>query len=125
MQLNHLDLTVPDVRREAAFFERCFGFELLEIRGNDGMAILRGDGGVVLVLTRAPADGPQDAAALYPKSFHVGFLVASEEAVHAARAALEAAGASELGEPSRMRGHLVLYGRSPGGLLIEVGYRPG
>jgi catechol 2,3-dioxygenase-like lactoylglutathione lyase family enzyme len=52
MQLNHLDLPVPDVAATAAFFTDHLGFTLLDMRGNAGLAVLQGDGGFVLVLTR-------------------------------------------------------------------------
>ena len=52
MQLNHIDLPVPDVAAATAFFVDGFGFTLAEQRGKDGMAILTRPG-MVLVLTRA------------------------------------------------------------------------
>ncbi len=52
MQLNHLDLSVPDVALARSFFETAFGFTHLATKGNDGMAILQGDGDFILVLTR-------------------------------------------------------------------------
>ena len=120
MQLNHLDLSVPDVPAAVSFFETAFGFTLLKTKGNDGMAILRGDGGVVLVLTRAaPTPSP-----LYPKTFHIGFLLPSEAAVWDAFQRMQTAGIELPQEPQTMRGSLLFYCQAPGGLLVEVGHRP-
>ena len=121
MRLNHLDLSVPDVAQAIPFFEKAFGFQHLETKGNAGMAILEGEGGFVLVLTRAaPAEHPP-----YPKSFHIGFLVASEQEVHAAFERIGAAGV-DLPEPPRaMRGRLMFYVRGPGNILVEISHRPG
>ena len=116
MHLNHLDLSVPDVAAAVAFFESAFGFCLLQTKGRDGMAILRGDAGFVLVLTRA-------AEAVYPKTFHIGFLEASEDAVHAAYARMTAAGIDVPSPPARMRDVLGFYCQVPGGILVEVSCR--
>ena len=116
MHLNHLDLSVPDVAAAAAFFADGFGFRIIEERGNHGMAILQGEHAFVLVLTRCAA--PQ-----YPKTFHIGFLLPSEEAVTQAYEKLRAAGVEVPAPPARMRGALLFYCRVPGGILVEVGYR--
>jgi lactoylglutathione lyase len=115
MQLNHLDLSVPDVGA-AAFFVAGFGFCVLEQRGNGGMAILRGEGGFLLVLTRCPE--PQ-----YPKTFHIGFLLPSEHAVTRAYEDLRAAGIDLPAAPAEMRGAFLFYCRVPGGILLEVAHR--
>jgi len=120
MQLNHLDLSVPDVAAAASFFQAAFGFTLLKTKGSDGMAILRGDGGVVLVLTRAaPVDHP-----LYPKTFHIGFLLPTGEAVWDAYERVRSTGTELPHAPQAVRGSLTFYCHAPGGLLVEVGHRP-
>ena len=116
MQLNHLDLSVPDVAATAAFFVAGFGFHVLEERGNHGMAILRGEDGFILVLTRCAE--PQ-----YPTSFHIGFLLPSEAAVIQAHLRLLAAGVDVPAPPARMRGALLFYCRAPGGVLVEIAHR--
>jgi lactoylglutathione lyase len=120
MQLNHLDLSVPDVARAAAFFEQGFGFRLVQTKGQDGMAVLAGGGGFTLVLTRATEPA-------YPKTFHIGFLLPSEQAVRDAYdriQALDGSDATPPGPPRQMRGGLLFYCRVPGGILVEVGHRP-
>lgn len=121
MRLNHLDLSVPDVAAAVPFFEQALGFRLLETKGNAGMAILEGDGGFVLVLTRAPDTGQP----LYPKTFHIGFLVASEQAVHEAFERIGRAGIELPDPPAPMRGSLMFYLRGPGNILVEISHRPG
>jgi catechol 2,3-dioxygenase-like lactoylglutathione lyase family enzyme len=120
MHLNHLDLSVPDVALAASFFRTAFGFADIQTKGNGGMAILKGSGGFELVLTRAqPTDRP-----LYPKTFHIGFLVSSEQEVKDAYLRLTAAG-TELPHPPRVvRGSLMFYCHAPGGVLVEVSHRP-
>ena len=119
MQLNHLDLSVPDVAAAATFFEVAFGFTLQQTKGNDGMAILHGEGGFVLVLTRVKDAGEP----MYPKTFHIGFLLPSEQAVMSAHARMLDAGI-ELAQPPRvMRGSLMFYCHVPGGILVEVSHR--
>lgn len=124
MQLNHLDLSVPDVAATATFFEAAFGFTLLKTKGNAGMAILRGDGGVVVVLTRAaPVDHPPQPP--YPKTFHIGFLVSSEAEVWTAWERVRSTGIEVPHEPQAVRGSLTFYFHAPGGIMVEVGRRPG
>ena len=119
MQLNHLDLPVPDVAATAAFFTSHFGFRLCETRGNNGFALLEGGGGFILVLTRRRAEGVQT----FPDTFHIGFLVESEVAVHALHACLLAAGVAELPPVSFQRGATLFYVHAPGGVLVEVSHR--
>lgn len=116
MQLNHLDLSVPDVAAASAFLSRHFGFTLLQTKGNHGMAVLAGDGGVVLVLTR-------HAEPSYPKTFHIGFLVGDAAAVSAKHAELEAAGVNGLSPLQEMRGGPGFYCRTDWGILLEVAHR--
>ncbi|SFG22125.1 Catechol 2,3-dioxygenase [Duganella sp. CF458] len=116
MQLNHLDLSVPDVAAACAFLTRHFGFALLQTKGNHGMAILAGEGGVVLVLTRHEEPS-------YPKTFHIGFLVDDAGKVGAKHAELQAAGVTGLSPVQEMRGGPGFYCRSDWGILLEVAQR--
>lgn len=122
MQLNHLHLSVTDVNACAAFLVAHFDFTLLEARGNNGLAVLRGEKDTVLVLMRLPADVDPETA--YPKMFHVGFLVADASTVGEKHAELVRHGATGLSDVQMERGALRFYIRIPGGLLIEVGHDP-
>lgn len=120
MRLNHLDLPVPDVAATAAFFTEYLGFRQLDMRGKDALAILQDESGFVLVLNRAPAAEPLQ----FPGWFHIGFLLESDEAVHATHARLQRAGLADLpAAPSVMRGALLFYFHAPGGIMVEVSHR--
>jgi catechol 2,3-dioxygenase-like lactoylglutathione lyase family enzyme len=115
MQLNHLDLSVPDLDAAAAFFEQGFGFK--PVNRFDDMRILVGDGPFVLALTRS-------AEPRYPASFHIGFLQASRQGVTEAHQRLLAAGIEVAGPPAEQHGAFLFYCRVPGGTLVEIAYRP-
>lgn len=117
MQLNHLDLQVPDVIAAAAFFERHFQFEVHGNRSSPAIAILSGEGGFTLVFQRRrEADGP------YPEGFHVGFLVGDEAAVREKHAAITAAGVESGPVTVNNRG-VMFYCKAPGDVLVEVSCR--
>ena len=117
MQLNHIDLQVPDVQEAASFFERWFGFEHTSNRGSPAIAILRGEGGFSLVLQRR---APEEK---YPEGFHIGFLVEDEaEVLQFHRRAREAA--LTISDVQKNNRGTLTYLRGPGEILIEVSYRP-
>lgn len=116
MRLNHIDLCIPDVAAAAAFFEKGFGFKVLNVVGEHEMAVLRGADGFVVVLTR-------EAAPAYPNAFHIGFLQESREAVGRAYEQLLEAGIEVPSPPSERYGALVFYCRIPGGVPVEISYR--
>jgi catechol 2,3-dioxygenase-like lactoylglutathione lyase family enzyme len=112
MRLNHLDLPVPDLPAARDYFLQGFGFTLL--RDGADMAILRGDDGFILVLNQG--------AGAYPDGFHIGFLQASDDAVHAVHARLAAAGIAAPA-PEVRYGCLQFWCAAPGGVTIEVSHR--
>lgn len=122
MQLNHLHICVPDVAAVASFFVHHFGFELRDMRGNHGFAVLTDGHGFVLALMRLPATVPPEQA--YPPMFHAGFLVNDETLLEKSHASLLAEGCETSGI-EHMRGSRRFYCKAPGGLLIEVGHEPG
>ena len=67
MQLNHIDLQVPDVQEAAAFFERWFGFELTSNRDSPAIAILRGEGDFTLVLQRRSSSSVRKQPSQYTR----------------------------------------------------------
>lgn len=117
MQLNHLDLSVPDLAAAVAFFDNGFGFKLVNSFGDD-MRIMVGEGRFVLALTRCAE--PQ-----YPKAFHIGFLQPSAAAVTDAYQRLLAAGIEVRSPPAQLYGAFLFHCRVPGGVPVEVSYRPG
>ncbi|MBN8614228.1 MAG: VOC family protein [Deltaproteobacteria bacterium] len=113
MQLNHLDLQVQDIQRTTRFFER-FGFTVTSNAKSPAIAILRGEGGFVLVLQRA--EGVQ-----YPEDFHLGFLVPDRDTVTRMHTELTAAGEHVSPLEDDARGYRT-YCRHDG-LLVEVSCR--
>jgi catechol 2,3-dioxygenase-like lactoylglutathione lyase family enzyme len=117
MQLNHLDLAVPDLAAAVAFFEHGFGFKVVNSFGDD-LRILLGEGRFVLALTRC-------AEPRYPESFHIGFLQPSADAVTEAYQRLRDAGIAVASAPASSHGAFLFHCRAPGGVLVEVSWRPG
>lgn len=116
MQLNHIDLSVPDLDAAVAFFENGFGFKV--IKCFDDMRILAGDGPFMLALT-------QCAEPRYPESFHIGFLQASPEAVTETYQRLLASGIAVLAPPASLYGAFIFHALAPGGIRVEIAWRPG
>jgi catechol 2,3-dioxygenase-like lactoylglutathione lyase family enzyme len=117
MLLNHIDLQVPDVQETAAFFERWLGFTHTTSRTSPAIAILRGEGGFVLVLQRR---GEGEA---YPEGFHVGCVVDGEETVVDFHRRVSEAGVAISPITRNNRGTMT-YCHAPGGVLVEVSCRP-
>jgi catechol 2,3-dioxygenase-like lactoylglutathione lyase family enzyme len=120
MRLNHIDLPVRDIAQTRAFFEAHLGFVHVQTLGQDGLAILRDESGLVLVLSR----WPKDPRAAYPGGFHIGFLLESEAAVQARYDDMLSAGVNLPSPPDHRRGGFQFYFEAPGPILVEVGYRP-
>lgn len=119
MRLNHLDLAVPDIAAAREFFETHLGFIHQQTLGQDGLSILRDDGGLVLVLSRLQKRGAQ----AYPDGFHIGFHLESEAAVQELYERMTGAGVEIPAPPSVQRGALGFYFTAPGEILVEVAYR--
>ena len=119
MRLNHIDLAVPDIAAARDFFETHLGFTHQQTLGQNGLSILRDEGGLVLVLSRLQRKGAQ----AYPDGFHIGFLQESEAAVHGLYERMTEAGVDIPDSPRIQRGALGFYFTAPGDILVEVSYR--
>jgi catechol 2,3-dioxygenase-like lactoylglutathione lyase family enzyme len=119
MRLNHLDLPVPDVAETRRFFEQWFGFKLERTLGQDGLSILRDEGGLLLVLSRRLRRGSQE----FPETFHIGFYLQSVDAVQMLYQQLSDAGVAAE-PPTERRGAFSFYVAAPGGVLVEIAHRP-
>ena len=117
MKLNHLNLTVSDVRAAATFLETYFGMR--SMGGNAGMRFLTDDAaewGFVLTLMKAS----QATRVTYPGQFHIGFFVADAAQVDAINQRLRDAGYAV--ERPEHNGHAYgFYVEAPGGFTIELG----
>src|SRR5262245_47835167 len=113
MKLNHLNLTVTDVRAAAEFLERYFG--LRSRGGNAGMAFLSDDDGFVLTLMKAG----KTSQVMYPGNFHIGFFVGSEERVDEVNRRLKDDG-YDVAPPERHHAY-TFYVAAPGGFTVELG----
>ncbi len=115
MKLNHINLPVEDIAASRDFLAKYFGMETVMERGKNVMAILRDEGGMVLILSHFAKEGE----ILYHKDFHVGFFLDSREEVDAIHARMAADGI-EAAPPKKMPGRWAFYVDAPGGFIAEV-----
>lgn len=125
MRLNHLDLHVPDVAATRDVLVAAFGLIEVETRGANGLAILRDDAGLELVISQ-PIEkfGGADSVSVGRNTYHIGFMLPSREAVDAQFERAKSAGCEIRQPPSAVRGGWLFYCFAPGRILIEVGWRP-
>ena len=116
MQLNHLSLAVPDVREASQFFETFFDFKCVDSKGADVLAVLECQDGFTLVLSHLD----KEAAIVYPKDFHVGFILESQEQVQAVFEQLQSAEINLPYPPRIMRDSFIFYCRVLDTFLLEV-----
>ena len=116
MQLNHLSLAVPNVSEASQFFETFFDFKCVDSKGADVLAVLEGQSGFTLVLSHLD----KEAAITYPKDFHIGFILDSQEAVQTVFERLKNAGISLPHQPREMRGSFIFYCSVLDTVLLEV-----
>ena len=138
-RLNHIDLVVPNVKEDRAFFEKHFGFRcLVDIPGK--VAVLTDGTDFSLVLSspevaaeidqlqrdsktdpkeKAPSDPGAKKKVEYPAGFHIGFHQDSREAVDEMHKKLKAGGVA-VPQPREYHGAWTFYVRAPGGYFVEV-----
>ena len=115
MKLNHLNLTVTDVTETRKFLEKYF--QLRDGGGNNSIAFLSDENGIVLTLTSMKL--AKETEVKYPASFHVGFIQESEERVNEINQRLKKDG-FDVPPPSKQHGSWTFYFAAPGGFTIEV-----
>lgn len=117
MKLNHLNLTVTDVRAAAEFLETYFG--LRNMGGNAGMQFLTDDEvewGFVLTLMKAGSPTQVE----YPGHFHIGFFVQNAAQVDEINRRLKEDG-YDVPPPEHNNHAYGFYVKAPGGFTIELG----
>jgi catechol 2,3-dioxygenase-like lactoylglutathione lyase family enzyme len=138
-RLNHIDLVVPKVAEDRAFFEKYFGFRRVVDRG-DKLVVLTDGAGFALTLSSpetgaeidqfqrdletAPKDkdpaGPYAKKPVeYPKGFHIGFMQDSREKVDEIYKQLKDGGVT-VEPPREYHGAWTFFVRAPGGFFVEV-----
>jgi lactoylglutathione lyase len=113
VKVNHINLTVTDVRAAAGFLETYFG--LKPQGGNAGMMVLFDDAGMVLTLMKAG----RSTTVEYPGNFHIGFFIEDEATVDALNQRLKADG-YDVVPPERHHAY-GFYVQAPGGFTVEIG----
>ena len=116
MQLNHLNLAVADIAEARHFFETFFDFQCVYSKGADTLAVLKGNNGFTLVLSNLDRAVPP----VYPKDFHIGFILDNPEQVEAIFQRLQSAGVELPHQPREMRGSFIFYCHAPSSILLEV-----
>jgi catechol 2,3-dioxygenase-like lactoylglutathione lyase family enzyme len=119
MRLNHLNLTVPDVRRTLEFFETYFGFRCVAERGRDAFAVLVDESGFILTLNNFAKATEVE----YPGAFHVGFILESRERVDEIYERLKSGG-FDTRHPMEDHGVWTFDFRAPGAFVVEVSTDP-
>jgi lactoylglutathione lyase len=118
MRLNHLNLTVPEVRRTREFFEKYFGLRCVAERGRDALAVLVDESGFILTLNNFERATEVE----YPGAFHIGFMQESRDRVDEIHQRLKADG-FDVEPPKEFHGAWTFYFHAPGGFLVEVGHQ--
>ncbi|GAB3784179.1 VOC family protein [Spirosoma horti] len=118
MALKHLNLSVADVAETKAFFETYFGFQCLDVKGDNIIAILKDENDFILSISNFH----KDQTVQYPADFHIGFVQETPEKVMAIYQNLKANGIDVGKEPHTYggRGTMSFYVTAPGSFLIEV-----
>jgi lactoylglutathione lyase len=118
MRVNHLNLTVPDVRQTREFFETFFGLKCVADLGRNALAVMIDESGFILTLNNFEKASEVE----YPGAFHIGFMQDSRERVDEIYQQLKAGG-YEAEPPKEFHGAWTFYFRAPGGFLVEVGHQ--
>jgi lactoylglutathione lyase len=116
MKLNHLNLTVTSPLETQRFLATYFDLKPMA-KGNDHMAFLSDDNGMVLTLINVKIGGESEVK--YPANFHIGFIQESEARVNEINQRLKADG-FDVPAPSKQHGSWTFYFEAPGGFTIEV-----
>ncbi|MEO6722256.1 MAG: VOC family protein [Ferruginibacter sp.] len=116
MKLNHINLVVSNVTEAIAFFETYFNFKCTGIKGDNVVAILKGEDDFTLVIMTS-----KEGKAVYPGAFHIGFMLDSTNAVTDTYQKLKNGEIAVGQEPGKIRDSFGFY-FSFDNIMIEVGH---
>lgn len=116
MKLNHINLVVSNITDTIELFETYFNFKCTGIKGDNIVAILKGADDFTLVIM-SDKNGPFT----YPKAFHIGFMLDSEEEVTKTYDTLKNGGIEVGQEPRKIRDSFGFYFNFEN-IMIEIGH---
>jgi catechol 2,3-dioxygenase-like lactoylglutathione lyase family enzyme len=115
MHLNHIDLQVSDVSAARRFFEEHFGFRCVFQR-REQLAVLRDDSGLEFGVSNL-FDSPPP---VYPRDFHIGFILETESEPRATHERLQREGVTMKTDVSRGGPNVYFMCVGPDDIGIEV-----
>lgn len=115
MTINHINLVVNNVSQAVNFFETYFGFKCELIKGENVIAILKNEENFTLVISSS-----KDGANVYPKDFHIGFMLNDAGEVDSLYQKLKVGNIVLSQEPRKIRNSYGFYFYFDN-LFIEVG----
>ncbi|WP_426479309.1 VOC family protein [Chryseobacterium sp. CBSDS_008] len=116
MTINHLNLVVTDVMNSVLFFEKYFGFTCEIVKGEHIIAVLRNNENFTLVLMSS-----KNGDTVYPKDFHIGFILDSPDEVDHLHHKLIEGGIAIGQSPRKIRNSYAFYFWFDN-IFIEVGH---
>ena len=115
MKLNHINLIVSNVAEATKLFETYFNFKCTDIKGNNIVAILKGEDGFTLVIMTN-----KNAQTTYPDAFHIGFMLDNTNSVTEMYDKLKNGGIAVRETPRKIRDSFGFYFNFDN-LMIEIG----
>lgn len=116
MNLNHLHINVPDIRKAQDFYERYFDFKLKFSHG-DGVFLSSPEGFLLAIDPLEEGEKPHE----FPKWFHFGFCLAAPEGVRELYSRMKSDGVEFSRELREFGGDAVnFYCWAPGNYRLEV-----
>ena len=116
MKLNHINLVVADITKAIYLFETYFNFKCIEVKGENIIAVLKGEDDFTLVIMTG-----KEGNVTYPEAFHIGFILNDEGKVITIYQQLKEDGVNAGSEPKKIRDSFGFYFRFEN-IMIEVSH---